>query len=253
MSLLSQAADCLETFVAASSEEDQTRQEARLERLQAFESQAQSWFETLNNVQMGLRSAVKNLRKDQRLPITYNESTMLRTNLTGRSGNLGSATKGHTLGLLLSPGDEADMGGEKRGGDHGDQKSLMDSFVGPSGADASMPSRTTLSITRDEAKLSLSALRLQDRAWTQLADCLQDLRVERQSSDHSNASSIESDHTATGERTAKRSKAAQDRADLVSEIRNAQNTQDSRLLTALLQMNQDVLPGQSLTQDTSPP
>lgn len=235
--LLSQAADCLEALVTITSNEP-SKLSANDNQKKFIEERAQDWFANLHDVQMGLRSAVKNLRKAQVSPILHDASSKFSSQSTFFMGN-GSASRGHSLSTLAQ--DDSVKNGNLSPG-------LMKAFVdvGPKGPEiSSTPSSSSRSL-QNEAKLSLSALRLQDAAWKQLAGSLQDLAATKaalaQDAELSFDSGSESDHTIRSPNPdgskkdipltrSQRRQIEQGAQELVS----ARDSQDARLLTALFQ------------------
>lgn len=236
------------------------------ERLQDFESQAQDWFATLHNVQLGLRSAVRNLRKAQREPVAHDAAAApsrvsgdrSRSSKLSAGASLGSATRGHSLALVLSglpPSAElapdadgyassssqesvrtvrpSGNNGQKRAprphvGTDGTQE-LVEALVGR-GADT--PTYLSAGQVRDEARLSLSALRMQDHSWRQLEGALRGLAAEKKGKARSAPSTASGASLMT----------SNDVHQLARDMVNAQTTRDARLMNALFSVNLEVVP-----------
>lgn len=201
--LLSQAADCLDTLVTNGSSNGDADDE---QRKQLFEARAQEWFASLHEVQIGLRSAVKNLRKAQLPPVVHDTSTVS----SAAPAASGSASRGHSLALLR--GTNAQAGASL-------SSPSMDGELGTNGPE--IPSG-------EETKLSLSTIRLENAGWKQLADSLDELAAGRgvqsskQEDDSSPTGQAASSHNVSGASQAKQ-----------EQLNAANERPDERLLHAL--------------------
>lgn len=132
-----------------------------------FEEKAQQWLVTLNDVQTTLRTAIFQLRQANAMPLTPNVSSDARNASTGTgTSTLGATDQAPVEWDLLrqamasrsllpaSDGADADAGAAE------DQSPGFD------------PSRL---LSREDATLSLNALRLEAQTWTELAAALRDL------------------------------------------------------------------------------
>lgn len=250
-SLLSQAADCLEALVRIASKTNSTEEEESARQM--FETRAQEWFATLHEIQMGLRSAVKNLRKAQSTPLAHDVSSKSSSSMANSYFTSGSASRGHSLTLFSQ-----DLSASSNSLKNTSNGGLMNALVGLDPKATESRSSTTTIQFGQESKLSLSALRFQDTAWKQLANSLSELAASKQvlssyDSDLSQSTSSLSSNGASSEHTVRgaarlsstspskkqhpvemnqreKEQLRQRTQDLVS----AQASQDSRLLSALL-------------------
>lgn len=246
------------------------------QRLAMFESRAQDWFSTLHDVQLGLRSAAKNLRKAQLSPVASEVSSRGASSSSGPIA-MGSATRGHSLGLALSEdstpvslsrrGSNSSMrtigastsnqsgpSTSGRGEDAGriSSSSLLSAFVDVSAGPGMLKVRHEDLV--DETKLSLSALRQQERGWRQLSGALASVASARKKSrsQGSSRSARSSDTMPSSSRPAQ--KPTKDRAQREEQIRqiaadltDCHSSADRRLMGALLNLHMDVLPEISVT------
>lgn len=300
VSLLSQAADCLQSLITTAAEQSSSSGRGRIreiddheERLATFEARAQEWYATLHDVQIGLRSAARNLRKVQQTPLSMQASMQQSTSSSGSSSSqtrIGSATKGHSLGIALSEGntpismsrrgsndslqtvigsgidtDEewhhsrramlpsdrqstkslGNFGVEREHDTRTDARSLLGHFVdGVSGSGIIQMQNHEF---QDEIKLSLSALRQQERGWKELADALKTVASERKS-DRSSIMTEDKSRTTEITRTDKEQEMRQIEADMTKSFATA----DKRLMGALMHLYMEVLPETSITPVDAP-
>lgn len=296
VSLLSQAADCLQSLISTTAEQSSSSGRGRIregddheERLAAFEARAQEWYATLHDVQIGLRSAARNLRKVQQPPLSMQASMQQSSSSSGSSSSqtrLGSATKGHSLGIALSerntpismsrsgsdeslktvrgngtysddeglhsrketiPSDRqstkslGSVGGERKQGNRNDQRSLLGHFVdGDSGSGIVQMQDVEF---QDEIKLSLSALRQQERGWKELADALKTVASERKSDRSSMVDKEDIISKSNSTKTTKEQEMRQIEADMTESFA----TSDKRLMGALMHLYMEILPETSIT------
>lgn len=302
-SLLSQAADCLQTLITASADQSSSSGRGRVreiddheERLAAFEARAQEWYATLHDVQIGLRSAARNLRKVQQPPLSMQASMQQSNSSSGSSSSqtrMGSATKGHTLGFALSEGNtpismsrrgsnesmqtvtgndaglDEEVHNSKRAtlssdrqsrnsfgslGDRNDSRSLLGHFVdGDSGSGIVQMQDGRF---HDEVKLSLSALRQQERGWKELADALKTVASERKSDrelmTREVIGAVQGNELslASGE-TTKKNKEEEVRQ-IEADMTNSFATSDKRLMSALMHLYMEVLPETAIAPIDAP-
>jgi hypothetical protein len=135
-----------------------------------FEARAQDWFGSLHDVQMGLRSAVKNLRKAQVTPVAHDASSKKSASSTSISG---SASRGHNLALLSSPSQEGPGSATMTPS----SSRLLRAFVDVEQDSSAV--QFSLTQLGEESKLSLSALRLQESSWKDLANSLEELAASK--------------------------------------------------------------------------
>lgn len=258
--LLAQASESLQTLVDATAHESsfaahadvRSYDEAEDELRRTFEIRAQQWFATLHEVQLGLRSAVRNLRKAQREPTqrdisavaagaSANSSASSSTSgVSPALNHVGKAERGHGLGLHSSEtalSSSAPTSSTPRG-------SLLDAFVnvGSEGPDLvanrdKEPIRVSFG---HDSKLSLPTLRMHEQSWSQLAEALNEI-AERQkaASARSSASKKASQRSSSlPGKPGKGNGAQQERLrSLAIDLTAATDSQDARLMSALLQMN----------------
>jgi hypothetical protein len=257
-SLLSQAADCLETLVdtAMHSGPSSSRQLAHNEKtLVVFENRAQEWFATLHDVQLGLRSATKNLHKARQAPLAIDVSEQGNNRIS--NAQLGSAGRGHSLSFSSQSIDSPIRTESRRGSDssiktvitapamsnsmstdwnveqprgrrspptlqdnNSGHTSLLGAFAG--GQTIQMQSYNDQS---QEASLSLSTLRQQEQSWRQLAGALTQV---------------------ADKQDIYRDSEKQMARDLI-----AHHTADNRLMSALLRLHMEVLPETHITPMTA--
>lgn len=233
--LLSQAAECLQSILTLTSSDFLTGEEE--DRRKVFEAKAQEWFANLHEVQMGLRSAVKNLRRAQLPPVVHDASSKTPSGMASATSG-GSATRGHNLALDLPESAAVNAAASPS------SSRLMHAFVdvGPHGPEIQSASSVDYA---EESKLSLSALRLQEAGWRQLADSLQDLAVTKRAlSSESGSSDGTVLPTPSRRRKSKTShRERQQVRRLIQGLVQARDSQDDRLLLALCQLNVQVLGG----------
>ena len=159
----------------------------------------------MHEVQIGLRSAVKNLRKAQLPPVVHDTSTVS----SAAPAASGSASRGHSLALLRGTSTQAGASLSSPS---------MDDELGTNGP--AIPSG-------EETKLSLSTIRLENAGWKQLADSLEELAVGR----GVHSSKREDDSSPTGQAASHNVSGA---SQAKQEQLNAANERpDERLLHAL--------------------
>jgi hypothetical protein len=185
---------------------------------------------------MGLRSAVKKLRKAQVTPVAHDAST--KTSASSSPVSSGSASRGHSLALLSSPLQD--------GITASNSSSLLQAFVDVNQGQSAVQS--SLVEFTQESKLSLSALRLQESSWRDLANSLQELAISKQimtSSSHDSdlSDSGRSESTVRPKASTNKSKRSSSNLsveDMQRLHRGAQDlllsksSQDARLLSALV-------------------
>ncbi|PWN94030.1 hypothetical protein FA10DRAFT_264623 [Acaromyces ingoldii] len=244
--LLSQASDCLRTLVDATAHESayaahadvRSYNESEDELRKTFELRAQQWFATLHEVQLGLRSAVRNLRKAQMEPTQRDISAAAGGPASSSSSSssvpaspalnhVGKAERGHGLGIHTTEASLSESSSSSR-------SSLLDAFVdvGLKGPDLiAEDKKATKSSLLHDTKLSLSALRMQEHSWQQLAEALGEIAERRQAGSRSSKGS---------QRATSLPKMSQGQKERVRSLANdlvaAKDSQDSRLMSALLQM-----------------
>lgn len=245
--LLSQASDCLRTLVDATAHESayaahadvRSYNETEEELRKTFELRAQQWFATLHEVQLGLRSAVRNLRKAQMEPTQRDISAAAGGPASSSSSSsssvpaspalnhVGKAERGHGLGIHATEASLSESSSSSR-------SSLLDAFVdvGLKGPDLiAEDKKAAKSSVLHDTKLSLSALRMQEHSWQQLAEALGEIAERRQADSRSSKGS----QRATS--LPKMSQVQKERVrSLANDLVTAKDSQDSRLMSALLQM-----------------
>jgi hypothetical protein len=214
-------------------------EEKQEEKMQAFETQAQEWFASLHEVQIGLRSAVNHLRKAQLPPVAYDISSESPSSGSASMAS-GSASRGHALNFMTT----SKKNGETSTGSH-----LLNDFLDavPNGTGHGPPGFT--SDFGEESKLSLSTLRLQHAGWKQLGDSLQRLADMKMAAAGFGSSDAESEGTAQPDSSSRRKKKPHplphERREPVrqaDDLIEADKVQDSRLLTALFQSDHSLGP-----------
>lgn len=303
-SLLSQAADCLQTLISTASDQASSSggrgrireaddQQQQQERLSIFEARAQEWYATLHDVQIGLRSAAKNLRKVQQAPLSMQASMQQGSGASDSGSNktlMGSATKGHSLGIALSEGNTpvtmsrrgsndslqtvtgtgldsegerhqtentsqskdirsskslSNFDTEQEQGSRSKKRSLLGQFINEdSGSGIFQMQENEF---QDEIKLSLSALRQQERGWKQLADALKTVASERKNDRNATMTTKEVARSKRNSDSSVTKKKEEEMRQIEADMMKSFATSDKRLMGALMHLYMEVLPETSIT------
>lgn len=284
-SLLSQAADCLQVLVTTSAHSSNSSLSSRRgvnqaeddsQKIAAFEAKAQEWYATLHDVQIGLRSAARNLHKVQQPPLSKQASTQGLAKSSSSSSGIsvnqtrsGSATKGHSLAIAFSGANTPSHMSRRGSNDsletvrtveqkahsedgfstQGGKKSLLGEFVDVQSGQGFL--RMQDGESDEESKLSLSALRQQEKGWSQLANALSSVASERRNDTNTvqkrknpTATDFNMDMINKGDALQQGQNPLRE---LEAGLPGSFSGSDQRLISALLHLYMEVLPETSIT------